>query len=228
MKKILLSSAVAVLLLTGCGEDKKETTAAATEAKTEVVQKQEPVKVEEKEPTRIEVVTQAAKEASDTVAKAAQDVTNTVSEAAKDVSQKAATIVEEASKEAQDVASKVSEATSDVVKETVEKTQKVVEDVSKEASAVVSSVTTKEETKPSINAQALYASCAGCHVANGEKAALGKSQVIKGWDKQKIIDALNGYKDGSYGGTMKGVMKGQVATKSDAEIEALADLISKF
>ena len=77
--------------------------------------------------------------------------------------------------------------------------------------------------------QALYEKqCAGCHGANGEKAALGKSEVIKGWDKQKVIDALNGYKDGSYGGTMKGVMKGQVATKSDAEIEALADLISKF
>jgi len=118
-----------------------------------------------------------------------------------------------------------------VVKDTVETTQKVVEDVSKEASTAIAAVTTttkQEEAKPSINAQALYATCAGCHGANGEKPALGKSQVIKGWDKQKVIDALNGYKDGSYGGTMKGVMKGQVATKSDAEIEALADLISKF
>lgn len=58
--------------------------------------------------------------------------------------------------------------------------------------------------------------------------ALGKSQVIAGWDKQKIIDALNGYKNGTYGGAMKGIMLGQVASKSDAEIDALADFISKL
>ena len=71
-------------------------------------------------------------------------------------------------------------------------------------------------------------SCAACHGQNGEKAALGKSQIIQGWDKAKVIAALNGYKDGSYGGVMKGVMKGQVVTKSDAEIDALAEFISNL
>ncbi|KAB7885408.1 MAG: cytochrome C [Arcobacter sp.] len=79
-----------------------------------------------------------------------------------------------------------------------------------------------------MNAQALFGACAGCHGQNGEKPALGKSQVIQGWDKAKVIEALNGYKDGSYGGVMKGVMKGQVATKSDAEIDALAEFISNL
>ena len=29
----------------------------------------------------------------------------------------------------------------------------------------------------------LYKKCAGCHGANGEKKALGKSLVIKGWEE---------------------------------------------
>jgi len=73
---------------------------------------------------------------------------------------------------------------------------------------------------------ALYNTCAACHGMNGEKAALGKSQVIKGWDAAKTEAALKGYKDGSYGGAMKGVMKGQVARLSDDDIKALAGHIS--
>lgn len=72
----------------------------------------------------------------------------------------------------------------------------------------------------------LYKACAACHGANGEKAALGKSQIIKGWDAAKIEASLKGYKDGSYGGAMKGVMKGQVARLSDEDIKALAAHIS--
>ena len=68
----------------------------------------------------------------------------------------------------------------------------------------------------------LFKACAGCHGANGEKPALGKSQVIKGWDTAKTEEALKGYKDGSYGGPMKGVMKGQVARLSDEDIKALS------
>jgi len=72
-----------------------------------------------------------------------------------------------------------------------------------------------------------YAKCAGCHGANGEKSALGKSKVIKDMTKADFISAMKGYKDGSYGGPMKGLMKGQVATLSDADIEALANQIAK-
>ena len=68
----------------------------------------------------------------------------------------------------------------------------------------------------------LFKACAGCHGANGEKAALGKSQIIKGWDIAKTQKALTGYKDGSYGGPMKGVMKGQVARLSEEDMKAVA------
>jgi cytochrome c553 len=74
---------------------------------------------------------------------------------------------------------------------------------------------------------ALYKKCATCHGANGEKVALGKSKIIKDMSKADFIAAMKGYKDGSYGGPMKGLMKGQVASLSDADIEALANHIIK-
>ncbi len=73
-----------------------------------------------------------------------------------------------------------------------------------------------------------YAACAGCHGQKGEKKALGKSAAIGGWAVEKTVAAMKGYKDGSYGGPMKGVMKGQAARLSDADIQALAEQISKF
>jgi len=67
-----------------------------------------------------------------------------------------------------------------------------------------------------------YKKCSACHGATGEKKALGKSAVIKGWEATKTVAALKGYKDGTYGGPMKGLMKGQVASLNDAQIEAIA------
>jgi len=75
-------------------------------------------------------------------------------------------------------------------------------------------------------ASALYgastAACKGCHGQSFEKKAMGKSKVVKDMSKADIVAALKGYKDGSYGGAMKGLMKGQVASLSDADIEAIA------
>lgn len=72
-----------------------------------------------------------------------------------------------------------------------------------------------------------YAKCVVCHGANGEKAAMGKSKIIKDMTKAEFVAAMKGYKDGSYGGPMKGLMKGQAAGLSDADIEAIANQIAK-
>jgi len=76
---------------------------------------------------------------------------------------------------------------------------------------------------------ALYAAstaaCAGCHGASFEKKAMGKSKVVKEMSKEDIVKALKGYKDGSYGGAMKAMMKGQVASLSDADMASIADSI---
>ncbi len=73
---------------------------------------------------------------------------------------------------------------------------------------------------------ASIAACAGCHGADFSKPAMGKSQVVKGWDAAKIETALKGYKDGSYGGAMKAVMAGQVKALSDADIADIAKQIA--
>ena len=72
-----------------------------------------------------------------------------------------------------------------------------------------------------------YAKCAGCHGADGEKAALGKSKIIKDMSKEDYVASLKGYQDGTDGGPMKGLMVGQVKGLDDAAIQALADQIVK-
>ena len=62
--------------------------------------------------------------------------------------------------------------------------------------------------------------CKGCHGQNFEKKALGKSKVVKDMTKAEVSAALVGYKAGTYGGPMKGVMKGQVAKYSDADLKS--------
>ncbi len=61
--------------------------------------------------------------------------------------------------------------------------------------------------------------CKGCHGANFEKHALGKSKVVSDMTKAEVSAALVGYKAGTYGGPMKGIMKGQVAKYSDADLK---------
>jgi cytochrome c553 len=74
----------------------------------------------------------------------------------------------------------------------------------------------------------IYKKCAGCHGVNGEKKALGKSKVIANMTQKEISDAINGYKDGTYGGPMKGLMKGQVASLSKDDVESLSSYIASL
>ena len=72
-----------------------------------------------------------------------------------------------------------------------------------------------------------YAKCATCHGAAGEKAALGKSKIIKDMTKADFVSALKGYQDGTYGGAQKALMVGQVKGMDEATMNAIADLIIK-
>lgn len=71
----------------------------------------------------------------------------------------------------------------------------------------------------------LYKACATCHGAKAEKAALGASKIINAMSKDDIAKAMKGYKTDTYGGAKKGLMKGQVAKLSDAQIDELAAFI---
>ena len=76
--------------------------------------------------------------------------------------------------------------------------------------------------------ETLFKTCSACHGTKAEKSALNKSQVIAGWDVAKITAALHGYKDGTYGGPLKGTMIAQVKNLDDASIKELAEYISKL
>uniref|UniRef100_UPI004047EC14 c-type cytochrome n=1 Tax=Aliarcobacter sp. TaxID=2321116 RepID=UPI004047EC14 len=229
MNKILLGSIVTLALFTGCSDEKKEATAIVNE------------KVEVK---KDEVVgTETTKEITQVISETANDVKDSVVELSTNVSEKATEVVKEVTNEVlndnkevidttKDKASEVMEKTVEKVDEIKEQLITVVEDskekIEEASSQLTDSVITEEKEEVKLDGKVLYASCASCHGQNAEKQALGKSQVIAGWDKEKIIAALNGYKDGSYGGVMKNIMKGQVSSKSDEEIEAIADFVSNL
>lgn len=140
-----------------------------------------------------------------------------------DTKQEAETVKQEASVK-EEVAAKaelpvVAEAPKDEVVATVET-------VKGEVVAKVEEV--KEAASAQVSGATLYQVCAGCHGADASKAALGKSQIIKGWDAKKIAAALHGYKAGTYGAAMKSVMAGQVSKLSDEDIKILSEHISKL
>lgn len=67
--------------------------------------------------------------------------------------------------------------------------------------------------------------CAGCHGQNFEKAAMGKSKIVKDMSLKDIVNALKGYKAGTYGDTMKKMMEDQVKHLKDSDLEAMSLLI---
>ena len=74
---------------------------------------------------------------------------------------------------------------------------------------------------------ALYKKCAACHGQKGEKPALGKSAVIGGVDTAALVADMKGYKAGTLNKKgMGALMKGQVASYSDADIEAVSAYIT--
>ncbi len=150
-----------------------------------------------------------------------------------------ANTTESVKEEATNIAQKVSDKTTEVVQEVTKKTEPIVEEVTTKVKTVAKEVTTsvvevKEDIKekihtataPSIDGKALFKVCGSCHGQNGEKKALNASKVIQGWDKEKVEIALKGYKNGTYGGAMKGVMLGQVKNLDDDKISALASYIA--
>jgi len=77
-----------------------------------------------------------------------------------------------------------------------------------------------------VDTKILYTdNCAKCHGKFARKSALGKSQIIAGFSQEQIKHAIIGYKDGTYGGSMKKVMKKQVSSLSEEEMTALSKYI---
>jgi cytochrome c553 len=220
MKKIIVIAAIAAsMVFTGCGaeEAKNDSTKVEQNIVEQSVQETSPT-VAEKTKSTWEKVKEKAKETAKKTKETTIKIVESTKQKAKEFDQEhnitekakaAVTVVKEKAHEI-DEKYHVSEKTKEVVTVVKEKTKEVV----------------AKATTP--NAETLYKKCAGCHGTNAEKAALGKSQIIQGWDATKVSETLHGYKDGSYGGPMKGVMAGQAKNLSDEDISVLAEYISQM
>ncbi len=198
MRKLtLLSVVVSTLLFVGCGNDTKEVATSAPKKATEAPAT---------EKSTVEKATEAATKAVEKTTEVAKKAVESTKKAA----EKTVEVAKEAKEAVAKKAAEVKEAVEEKAAEVKEAATKKVADAKETAVAAV-------DTK----------ACAGCHGANFEKKAMGKSKIVKDMSKDDIIKALKGYKDGSYGGTMKGLMKGQVASFDDAKIEAVAAQIAK-
>ena len=160
-------------------------------------------------------------ESKEEVKEVANTTIDKVAEVSTTTEKKAMEVVEEVKKEA-----------APIVNDVIESSKDVMADITKTATDMTNNVQKKihEATAPtsSVDGKALYTKCGACHGQNGEKKALNTSAIIQGWSKGEVLKALKGYKDGTYGGAMKGVMLGQVKNFSDTELEALATHISSL
>ncbi len=164
-----------------------------------------------------EEVKQATNNTIDKVAEVSNEAKNETSNTIDKIVEKTKEVTEEATQKTSEVVNKVVEKTKEVASNVQIKTTEITEDVKQKI---------HEATASTIDAKALYVKCIACHGANAEKKALNASQIIQNWDENKIYDALKGYKDGTYGGAMKGVMQGQVKNFSIEEMKALSKYIT--
>ncbi len=213
MKKLALISIVAAtLLFVGC--EKKDQAQSTTAQKS----------VEQKEVTPVH--SEAAKSSE---AKKAQEI----QEPLPGVPMQKSSIAQSQSSESD--SEKVEEVKKEVVKKVTEAKEAATKKAKEAAAAILPGTAAKEaSTEPENKGDAakgkeLYAKCASCHGSDGKRKALGKSGVIAGMPKDEVAKKLKGYKAGSlnqYG--MGALMKSQVATLSDSDIEALAAYISSL
>ena len=206
MRKLVFAISIAALLLVGCSSNSKksEEKTAQESTKQEKVTKVEPKpapKPKEEEKSLGDKTKEMAASAATVVKKSAQDATKKIGELASQA--KDSELVQKVAKQAQ-------------------------EGIKALSGLATTSGTVTQNTQSSTNAKELFTKCAGCHGNKAQNKALGVSHVIAGWDAKKIENALKGYKTGTYGGSMKSIMKGQVLQLKDSDIKALAEYISKL
>ncbi|MBD3793663.1 MAG: hypothetical protein IE889_05820 [Campylobacterales bacterium] len=210
MKKLTVLSVIAAsLLLVGCGEESKPVAKAVAPAAVE----QAAPAAEEK--SMLDQATEAASSAVKATKEAATDVAEKTAgavEATANVASDAVKATKEAAQKVADTATEAVEAATETVAESVNATTEAVsETVAAAAEAVAPAA-------PAVNLSA----CAACHGANFETSAMGVSKVVKDMSQEDIVAALKGYKAGTYGGNMKAIMQGQIASFDDAMIDAAA------
>ena len=72
------------------------------------------------------------------------------------------------------------------------------------------------------------AKCRVCHGDLADRPAYNASSIIAGWNIEKTIHALQGYKNTQYGGRFKSTMEGVAKELSSEEMILLAQHIYKL
>lgn len=216
MKKMIAMVCIALFMMVGCDSKSTNETGekSITQSATEAIKKGADATKEVAEKTT-NTVTQ-------TTTKAVEKVDKAVIEPVKEVTKE---VVDATKQTVQEGVDAVAKGTQDVVNTTKEVVKKGTDTVAKKATKVVKNAINAKDIKAG---KALFTPCISCHGPKAKKKALGKSQVIAGWDAQKISDALNGYKNKTYGGPMKTIMYPQASKLTSEQIDQLAAYIASL
>jgi len=161
--------------------------------------------------------------------KAAAEATSATTEAVKKdtekameaVKVKAAEMAEEAKEKSEEIAAAAAEKAEAMKAASAAKVAEAATAVKEKAEEVAAET---EKTVP-----AAYDKCKSCHGVDGKTKALGKSAVIAGQEKEALITSMKEYQAGTKNVAGMGMlMKGQVATMSDEDIEAVAEYLSSL
>ena len=209
MKKLtVLSMVTAALLLTACGDS---ATGAEAKAATE---------------TKTEMKCAPGKCGGDKMSAAKDAVANAAEKVKAAASEKATAAVASAKEAATSAVDSAKEAATSAADSAKEAATSAVDSAKEAATSAVASA--KEAAAPAADAgKALFAKCAACHGADGKTSAMGKSAIIAGQSAADLEKKISEYKAGTRNVAGMGmVMKGQVASYSDADIKAVASYIS--
>ena len=161
--------------------------------------------------------------------KAAAEATAKTTEAVKNT----ASDLEKATADAMEATKKAAEATAKLAEEKAAEMKAAADKAATElkARAAETTVAAKELASEVMSdngaGEAAYAKCAGCHGKDGKTKALGKSEVIAGQAAADLEKKMAEYKAGTRNVSGMGtLMKGQVASMSDADIKAVSAYIS--
>lgn len=197
----LLSLVAASLLFTACGEKTNETATENADTTTEVVKE-------------------------DTTSSAMENAKKAVAEAAEAAKKAAAKAAEAAKVEAEKAAAAAAEKAAEVKAAAEAKATAAAAALKEQATAATEAVTAAVTLENTAGKEA-YATCAGCHGADGQTKALGKANPVAGQTAQALVEALQGYKAGTRNVSGMGtLMKGQVASMDDETINAVAEYMA--
>ncbi|MDR3345736.1 MAG: cytochrome c [Campylobacteraceae bacterium] len=199
---------LACLFLGGCGSDKEQKSDSSAIS---------PVFESLNQSTQ-NILSQVSETASKAIEKA--------DEISKDISLQAGNISEIVAKSADDVKKVTDEVVNsavEIAKEASQKAGEVAEQAVQKAENIAQAA--KEATTQSDNGKKVFAKCIVCHGKAANLKALNSSQDISNWSKENIVEALSGYKGGTYGGKMKASMAPIVKPLSESDINDVAGYI---